>query len=61
MAPAFSERELVELDAHLEAVAQQELRRLEQALGHAFSCRLLLRGLAGPEIEIYARNIALAS
>ncbi|MFL6163555.1 MAG: hypothetical protein ACJ74U_15185 [Jatrophihabitantaceae bacterium] len=120
LAQAFRMRELDELDAHLEAVARQEHRRLENELarylagraghvvvvsraangialelsdGHrlalrgisrrtvdllnrcapmdmlhpssfdrdALSYRLLLRGRAGAEVEIYARNIALIS
>jgi hypothetical protein len=118
LAQAFRMRDFDELDAHLEAVALEENRRLENELaryiagnaGHvvvistapngvalelsdgrrlalrgisrrtvellnrcapmdmlhpssyhrdAVSYRLLLRGLAGAEIEIYARNIAL--
>jgi hypothetical protein len=120
MAQAFRAREFSELDAQLEAVAREELRRLEEELarylagcaGHvvviskapngialelsdgrrialrgisrrthellnrrapidrlrpesfdrdAVSFRLLLRGLTGAKIEIYARNIALAA
>jgi hypothetical protein len=120
MAKAFRMREFGELDAHLEAVAREEHRRLEKELarylagraGHvvvistapngialelsdgrrlalrgvswrtvellnrcapmdmllpesfdrdAVSYRLLLRGLAGAEIAIYARNIALVA
>jgi hypothetical protein len=120
IAQAFRMREFDEFDAHLEAVAREEHRRLEKELarylagraGHvvvisvapngislelsdgrrlalrgisrrtvellnrcapvdmlqpesfdrdAVSDRLLLRGLAGAEIEIYARNIALVA
>jgi hypothetical protein len=120
MAQAFRVREYGEFDAHLEAVARDELRRLEEefarylagSTGHvvviskapngvalelsdgrrlalrgisrrthellnrcarmdilrpasfdrdAVSCRLLLRGLGGAEVEIHARDIALAA
>jgi hypothetical protein len=120
LARAIGVRELAALDAHLEAVARDELGRMEQELarylagraGHvvvisrapngialelsdgrrlalrgisvrtldllhraapmhllrperfdrdAFSYRLLLRGMSGAEVEIYARNIALAA
>ncbi|MDT4902857.1 MAG: hypothetical protein QOF92_2424 [Pseudonocardiales bacterium] len=120
IARAFGGREFRRFDAHLEGVAREELRLIEQNLarylagraGHvvvvskapqgvalelsdgrrlalrgissrtvqmlnsrapidmlrpaslhrdAFSYRLLLRGAAGTETKIYARNIALAS
>jgi hypothetical protein len=120
LSQAFSPREMRELDAHLEEIAQRELHRLERdferyltgAVGYvvtinrsadgiafelsdgrrlalagvsrrtlqllirrtaedllqpthvhrdAFSYRLRLRGRAGTDIDIYARNIALAA
>jgi hypothetical protein len=39
MTQAFRRREFRDLDAHLEAVAREELRRLEEALTHYLASR----------------------
>jgi hypothetical protein len=44
----------------LHRAAPMHLLRPERFDRDAFSYRLLLRGLSGAEVEIYARNIALA-
>ena len=65
MAHAFGEQELRQLDAHLEAIACQELRRLETELAHYLAGRaghvvVVWRGPHGIALELSdGRHLAL--